>query len=422
MIYIVSQYYQPISNPPGIRMGHLGRMLVETYGAENVRIVTGRPNYPEGKLQPGFRFRLFKRRTGEHGEIVHHLYEIPAPFQGLYRKALGLVSFAVSVSFYFLFRRIRKDDIVFLTTGPTFPMYALHLLRIVKRNLRLVIDVRDLWPQGVEAMGHIQSKSLSYRMMLRLSEGSYREARALVGNSDGIVYYLNSLDPAAAPELIYNPVDTARVRPLPESERAAFLRERPALFPEGKTVFVFTGIFSNYVGLPVLIDAIALVAETRRDFLFILIGEGEEKALLEEKITGHKIDDLVVLHPFVKQKSTLVGFINAAHYCFASLKDSPNLEYAIPTKILEYLGCDQRVLAALRGPFADKLTAAEVAIICEPGSAEGLRDAIVRCIDAAPNQQSGESSGPRAFIEEHFALTKFEERYRAFFAKLTDDS
>ena len=136
MIYLVSLYYPPISNPPANRIGHLARILVAKYGRDNVTVVTGRPNYPEGKLPREYRWRVFKRRTGAAGETIHHLYEYPAPFRGRNLKTLGLVSFAVSVFVYFLFRRLGPKDLVFVTSGPVFPAYSIYFLSRLKRRFR----------------------------------------------------------------------------------------------------------------------------------------------------------------------------------------------------------------------------------------------------------------------------------------------
>ena len=120
MIYVVSHFYPPVQNPPANRMGHLAKLLKSMYGAENLVVVTGRPNYPDGKLSKEYRWRLFKRRTGDFGETIHHLYELPAPFGGFLRKTIGYFSFAFSVFVYFLFRRVREDSLVFVTVPPYF--------------------------------------------------------------------------------------------------------------------------------------------------------------------------------------------------------------------------------------------------------------------------------------------------------------
>ena len=48
MIYLVSHYYHPETNPPANRFGDLARILVDRYGSDQVQVITGFPNHPSG--------------------------------------------------------------------------------------------------------------------------------------------------------------------------------------------------------------------------------------------------------------------------------------------------------------------------------------------------------------------------------------
>ena len=135
MIYIVSHFYLPVGSPAASRMGHLARILVERYGRDRVRVVTGRPNYPDGRLPAEYRWRIFRRTTGPAGEAIAHLYEIPAPFQGFLGKTIGYLSFAVSVFFYFLFRRVNRGS------GRQFILDRFALGEFRTRYLAVLVDL-----------------------------------------------------------------------------------------------------------------------------------------------------------------------------------------------------------------------------------------------------------------------------------------
>lgn len=413
MIYVVSLYYLPLGNPPATRMGHLVRFLVDKYGAENVRVVTGRPNYPDGKLRPEHRWKLFCRETGKYGETVDHIYELPAPFKGLYRKTLGLLSFAASLFVYFLFRRLRKGDVVLVTSGPIFPVYSILFLSYLKRRLRYVVDVRDLWPQVVAGMGFTQEDSLIYRSLLALAEASYRRADSLIGNSPGICEYLVETAPGKSVEMLLNPVDMELFKPLPDSERDTFRREHADVFPEdGRPVFVFSGTFANYIGLTTVFDAWRMLLKKNRKFRFIMIGQGEGEPGIRKFIAEQTAADQIVILPFM-DRDKLVKYIGAADFCFASLRDSPMLRYAIPTKLIEYLACDKQVVAVVSGSFAAMLQESDVAYVCQPGNARQMADALVSLIESGPRPKS--KRGPRNFINEHFSLKTFCGRAESIF-------
>ena len=395
MIYVVSHYYLPLVNPPATRMGHLVHFLVDQYGADNIRVVTGQPNYPDGKLPQAFTGRLFKRTTGDHGETVHHLYEYPTPFRGLVRKSLGLLSFAVGVFFYFLFRRLKPDDLVIVTSGPSFPPYAIYFLSTWKKNLTYVIDVRDLWPQVAAGMGYLNTHSWKYRLLDHLSNRMYRGADKAIGVSRGILEHLKHHVDSESLFHIPNPIDMDLFKPVP-------IQGKSEVF-----TVVFTGAFSFYVDLMTLMKAISKIDSIR----VLLIGDGEARPEVEQFIQENELEERVLLQPFIKDKNQLVNIINSADLCYASLRASPHLTYATPTKILEYLSCNKPVLALLEGSFADELTTHLAAIVREPGNVAELQNTIERILeDGLPPLKE-----PRSFIEANYSLEKFNQRLASFF-------
>ncbi|MEM7391815.1 MAG: glycosyltransferase family 4 protein [Verrucomicrobiota bacterium] len=390
MIYVVSQYYRPLTNPPAVRMGHLVHGLIERYGAENIRVITGRPNYPDGKLQPGFAGRAFRVTRGEHGETIHHLYEYATPFRGFYRKTWGLLTFAAGVFLYFIGRRLRPEDRIFVTFGPAFPAYVFSWLCRWKKHLRYTLDVRDLWPEVAAGMGYLKPDSFTYRILARLSSRAYREADGLLANSEGIQAYLKARPEGFDSVYLPNPVDTELFRPLDVPRDG-----------EAFTV-VFSGAFSHYTDLMTLIEAVAVVQGLRLK----LVGEGEAQPELERFIQAHGLGDRVQIIPFVSDRTELVRIIRSADLCFASLRDSPYLHYATPTKILEYMACGMPVLALLNGPFAETLTRDQVALVQAPGKVDGLSHTLRRIMD----QGFPDLRNPRSYIETHFSLGAFHRR------------
>jgi len=418
MIYIVSLYYLPVSNPPANRMGHLVRTLGSKYGYDNVRVVTGRPNYPHGKLLPEHKWKIFTRATGRFGETIDHIYEFPAAFKGLYLKTFGQLSFALSVFFYFLLRRIKKDDVVLITSGPVFPIYSILFLSYLKRGFRYVVDVRDLWPQVVAGMGFMKESSAAYRTLLKLAESSYRRADALVGNSQGICEYLTEVSPGSEVSLVFNPVDMDLFVPMNKNSRDDFRKEHADAFPDDdRPVFLFSGTFSSYIGLHILFEALVKLKSVTEKFRFIMIGQGEGETGLRHFVESNEMDDQVKILPFM-ERPELVSYIGAADFCFASLRESPMLRYAIPTKIIEYLACDKKVVAVVSGPFAEMLRNAGSAYVCSPGDAEALTNMLQSLIEKRPD--SGDGQGSRAFIDENFGLKSFEKNFRDFFAGILD--
>jgi len=409
MIYVVSHYYLPTSNPPANRMGCLTRALVKEYGPDAVQVITGRPNYPDGKLLPEHRGKLFCREKGPFGERVLHLFEIPAPFRGFYRKTLGYLSFAVSVFTYFLFKRLGSADLVLVTSGPIFPAYAIWFISRFRRKLRYIVDVRDLSPQTILGMGYLKECHISYRMLKWLSDRAYAGAEAAVGVVEGIRDHLAA---AAAPDrasLIYNPIDTEVVGPKTPSEVASFRQEHHDVFSDPEiSTFLFAGALSVYMDLLTLLEALTVVNSTTREYKFLIIGYGEQQEILRQYVDEHDLGENVVFIPHM-ERGRLLDYVRAVDFCFSSYNPHPIYQMAISIKILEYLACDRPVLCAHEGPFFRTIEEKGFARITPPGNAARLAESILELIRDRDTYR--EPRGAREFIVDTFSVPRFEERY-----------
>ena len=73
-----------------------------------VEVVTGFPNYPTGKLYPGYRLRLVQHET-IGGVRVVRLPLYPSHDASSFRRSLNFLSFFVSAMLYCLIRGGRYD-------------------------------------------------------------------------------------------------------------------------------------------------------------------------------------------------------------------------------------------------------------------------------------------------------------------------
>jgi glycosyltransferase involved in cell wall biosynthesis len=282
------------------------------------------------------------------------------------------------------------------------------------------VDVRDLWPQVVAGMGFMQETSVAYRFLRKMADATYRRADGLVGNSQGICEYLRETVPGRDVALVFNPVDMKLLSPLDEQERESIINAHSDIFiNDGRPLFLFSGTFSNYIGLNDLFAAwVKLKARTGR-WRFIMIGQGEGEVGMRKCISENGLEDQVKLLPFM-DRSELVKYIGAADYCFASLRNSPMLRYAIPTKVIEYLACGKPVVAVVGGAFGEMLKEEGVAHVCEPGDVDGMVDMLLGIIESATAVNA--ERNPREFIRRYFSVEAFDKGFGSFFDGICQNS
>ena len=222
--------------------------------------------------------------------------------------------------------------------------------------------------------------------------------------------------PGTDVSLVFNPVDTDFFAPPGDEASTSFRAAHAEVFPgDSRPVFVFSGTFSNYIGLSTLMKALKEVKAATERFRFLMIGQGEGEQGMREFIAQNSLEDQVRILPFM-ERPELISYICAADYCFASLRDSPMLRYAIPTKIIEYLACNKEVVAVVAGPFGEMLKQADAATVCPPGDARAIAEVLRGIIERHPAPSA--SRQPRAFVEQNFSLGPFAREFSEFFRKL----
>jgi len=416
MIYVVSHYYPPVSNPPSNRMEHLVRVLLEKYGAENVRVITGRPNYPDGILPSDLKWHLYKKKVGRLGEDVECLYEVPAPFKGFFRKTVGLLSFSISVFIYFLFKRLKKDDLIFVTSGPIFPVYSIYFLSKFKRNMRYVMDIRDLWPQTVAGMGYLREGTFVYNISKSLSDKAHRSAEASIGVVEGICDYIKTVAPDKPVSLVYNPVNVEFFKPLSKKEVHDFRNANSDVFGDGeKTVFLYAGVHSNAMDLPSLMKALVLLHKKTDDFIFVFIGYGEQKQEMEKFTERNGLSSQVRFLSYMSREE-LRKYICSVDFCYSSTSSNPIYRMVIPTKMCEYMSCNKFVVAVHDCPFASRAAEAGNAVVCSPGNCEEISDKLYDLIKNREKFAAEVTS--RAYIVENHSDACFKTRMLDFFRSI----
>ncbi|MGI6227805.1 MAG: hypothetical protein ACOYJ1_16315 [Peptococcales bacterium] len=122
-----------------------------------VTVVTGIPNYPQGKYYKGY--GLFKRRRETYNGI--DIISIPLVPRGnnAFMLAFNYLSFVISGFFWNLFTRI-KADYVFIFEVSSMTQALPGIWYAKKMQIPCYLYVQDLWPENIEIIKGIINISL----------------------------------------------------------------------------------------------------------------------------------------------------------------------------------------------------------------------------------------------------------------------
>ncbi len=192
-ILVVSFYYEPEIGAAPNRITNLVRGLKER-GAQ-VDVLTCLPNYPKGRIFDGYRGR-FSMQENLDGVNVYRYWTYATVSKGIVRRALAMTSFAVTMWAFGLKRKlIHSYDKVIIQSPPIMvSASAMSLFKCCYRK-KVVLNVSDLWPGSAVELGFMKENSLSYKFTSRQERKIYRRADAVMGQSNGILDRVRSLEP-----------------------------------------------------------------------------------------------------------------------------------------------------------------------------------------------------------------------------------
>jgi glycosyltransferase involved in cell wall biosynthesis len=401
-ILMVSQWFTPEPIFKGLPFAKALRDR-----GHDVQVLTGFPNYPEGKLYPGYRQRLLRRETME-GIPVLRVPLYPSHDESAFRRAANYASFAISAASIGLFA-VKPADVMYVYHPPAtvaFPAIAIGWMR----RIPFVYDIQDLWPDTLGSTG-MMDNGFILKMMDRWCRVTYRAAARVVVLSPGFKSKL--VERGVPPEkidVIYNWCDESGIVKGPRDEELA-----GKLGLAGRFNVVFAGTMGKVQSLDSVLEAAEAVAVRRPGVQFVFMGGGIEVDRLRRAAREKGLPNVLFLprRPF----SEVGGILNLADVLLVHLKDAPLFRITIPSKIQAYLSMGRPILAAVRGDAADLVRKANAGLCCAPEDPDGIAETVERFFDMPKErlEEMGES-GRRYYLRElslAAGVDRFEEVFRA---------
>ena len=206
--------------------------------------------------------------------------------------------------------------------------------------------------------------------ILRANRVAYRLADRVLGNSPSVSRLVESEGgvPASRIVTIPNFLDAESFAPLPPAERRALLDELGV--PEGAFIVGIVARLSLVKDHATLLRAIASLREQIPALHCVLIGEGPERAAIEELIDSLGIREMVHLAGERTQPPNLHGLFDVSVLCSTS--------EAFPNSVLEAMAAARPVVATDVGGTPDAIRQGTTGLLVPPSDSSRLAEAILR--------------------------------------------
>ena len=383
-VLIVSQYFWP----EGFRINEVAKTLLEK-GVE-VEVLTGKPNYPQGKVFAGY--RAWGCQQQKHQGVTIHRIPLLARRKGALRLALNYLSFVVSGLIFapWILRKKQFDVIFVYAPSPILQAIPALFLGWLK-GCNVVLWVQDLWPDSLSATGHVRNRfvlSLVERVvryiyrhtdLLLVQSKAFEEPVGALASGTPVAYYPNSVDDSFA-------MPATGVLPVVEGLESGFS-------------VMFAGNIGAAQAVGVIVEAAALLRE-HTDIHFVVLGDGSSRAWMMTEVQQRGLSNLHLPGRFPVE--TMPGFMQKASVLLVTLADQPIFAATVPNKVQAYMAAGRPIIACLNGEGARLVVEAGAGLATPAEDAKALAETILRLYRLTPGEREIMGANGRKYYKEHF--------------------
>ena len=382
-VLLVTQYFHPEnfkSNDVAFELARRGY---------DVTVLTGLPNYPQGRIYEGYGiFR--KRKETIEGVKVYRTLVIPRGDGGGVRLALNYLSWAFIASLWAFFMAIfhRYDAVIVHETSPVTQGFPALVVKWMQR-IPMFFWVLDLWPESLQAAGNINNRfvidfftgvtRLIYRNSdkILMSSNGFRKSILDKGDfTDKLVYFPNWA------EDIFSGTAEAEV----------------PLMPEG-----FKVMFAGNVGEAQDFESVMKAAELLKGtgVRLVIVGDGRRKEYVDAYIAEKGLSDVVYMmgrHPL----EAMPAFFSKADVLFLSLKNDYIFTLTTPAKLQAYMASGKPVLAMIDGDARQLIEDSGCGLACNAGDAEAFALSVMKMKEMPEDELRAYGLRGRSYFDTHF--------------------
>jgi len=401
-ILIFNQYFWPES----FRINEISCAL-KARGHE-VEVMTGKPNYPEGKFFSGY-CALGVKKESWRGIPIYRIPMLARGNRGAIKLALNYLSYITSGLLLapWLLRKEKYDVIFVYGVSPIFQAIPASFLGWLK-GTPVVLWVQDLWPQSAEATGYVKSPFL-LNLLEKFVRFTYAHTDLLLVQSEAFIAPVSKLAPNIS--IAYYPNSVEKEFYSPQAISAPHIESLQS---------GFTVLFAGNVGTAQAMETIVTAAEKLQSYTeikIVILGSGSKSDWVAERIVEKRLTNLYLEGRFPVEAMPIL--MRQASALLVTLTDQPIFELTVPNKIQAYLAVGKPVIACLNGEGARIVAEAKAGIAVRAEDGEGLANAIVKLYEMSAPEREQMGVNGRAYFKQHFDEDMLTTELIKHFEKLT---
>lgn len=392
-ILIVTQYFWPENFLINNFALHLKKYA-------NVTVLTGLPNYPDGKIFK--KYNKIKKIFTENWEGIKvvRIPIIPRKKGGAVNLSLNYLSFLLNGTF--LANKIdfktKLDHILFYSTSPiTSCLPAIKLKKIY--NCRLSIWVQDLWPESLEATGYIKNRII-LKLFSFIVKFIYKKCDYIFAQSKSFIKNIKKYTSKKKVTVLYN----SHIVKSDSNIKKKNIDPKILKLLTQRKCFAFTGNIGKAQSVETIIDCARIIEKKNNKIHFFIIGAGSQKNEIRKLIKEYKLSNVTLHGPF---KPNIVDYIlKKTASNIITLKKHNIFSLTIPNKLQTYLLSGRPIVCAADGELNNIIKRNNIGLAVRAEDYINLSKAILKISNFNKTQIASYRKQNISFYNNNFEIDK----------------
>jgi glycosyltransferase involved in cell wall biosynthesis len=383
-VLLIAQGFYPEIGSAGNRIKNIFQLL-EKEGYD-VSVLTTEPTYPNKNLYQDPKFwddeSLNRSTKINRVKIKNRKYS-----RSLYNRLIYYIEMAVNM-FGFILRDKEKYDVVFVSSPPIFVGFV-GLFAKYKYKSRLILDIRDLWPESLKGVG-----VFNYRIILELfgflEKLLYKKANHIIVNSMEFKDYILGKTEIKADRIGFMPNSAQR---------------REIEVQNNSKDHHFKVIYTGNIGLAQDVDILKELALNLKaaDIELGIIGYGMKKGEMVEFVNVNNLTNVRFYSPTTRKECFKIN--KEHHVGFVSLNNKKVFETVLPGKIIDYMTSGLPIVASVSGYAKRVIEEEQVGYVSESRDINEILGYIMFLYNN-PKARKTLSQNAEAYIKDKFLWEK----------------
>lgn len=376
-ILVICQYYYPEI----IGLTDICEELVKR--KHDITVLTGLPNYPEGKISKEYRF-FRKRKEDINGVKVKRCLEIGRK-KGKIWLCINYISFAISSIFNIFFLKNKYDEVFCYQHSPITMALAAVLYKKI-HNKKLTLYCFDLWPESLKSYD-IKENSMVFKIMYSISNYIYKNCDKIIISSKPFKEYFVNILHIEADKIVYIPQHSIDFG-------ANYFQKT-----NEKIHFLFAGNIGQMQNIECIINAVNQMKEKNK-FVVDIVGYGSNYENLVQMTKDLKIEDNILFHGR-KNQEEIKEYYNNADAMLLTLKGDNFVSKTLPLKLQSYMSTGKPIFAAIEGAASEIIEESNCGVCVKPNDYITLSKFMSDYINNK-EEYDGLGTNGRKYFEENF--------------------